>query len=152
MIMAETLNAGKIIKMAVDPQDVANYSIGGLAIGGGAFWLLRWVIRTFHVDKLAIKSTTAEGNVIDRLEGEIHRLEAIINKQQNDIAKMNREQRKLERRLSNQRAVLIAIETIVEGMCTCDLNARKKLAELISELINADTDNDQCEVPTEKEE
>ena len=49
--------------MSVDPNDVASYTIGGFAIGGTAFWLLRWVIRTFHVDKLAIKSTTAEGNV-----------------------------------------------------------------------------------------
>ncbi len=128
--------------MPVDPNDVAGYTIGGFAIGGTAFWLLRWVIRTFHVDKLAIKSTTAEGNVIDRLEGEIHRLEAVINKQQEEITRMNRDQRKLERRLSNQRAVLIAIETIVEGMCTCDLQSRRKLSELIAELINADTDGD----------
>ena len=137
--------------MSVDPQDVANYTVGGLAAGGGAFWPLRWVIRTFHIDKLAIKSTTAEGNVIDRLEGEIHRLEAVINKQAVEIAQMHKEQRKLERRLSNQRAVLIAIETIVEGMCTCDLNARKKLAELIAELINADVDNVQREIPEVKE-
>ena len=128
--------------MSVDPNDVAGYTIGGFAIGGTAFWLLRWVIRTFHVDKLAIKSTTAEGNVIDRLEGEIHRLEAVINKQQEEITRMNRDQRKLERRLSNQRAVLIAIETIVEGMCTCDLQARRKLSELIAELINVDTDGE----------
>lgn len=128
--------------MSVDPQDAANYTIGGFAIGGTAFWLLRWVVRTFHVDKLAIKSTTAEGNVIDRLEGEIHRLETVINKQQEEITKMNRDQRKLERRLSNQRAVLIAIETIVEGMCTCDFQARLKLSKLIAELINADTDSD----------
>jgi hypothetical protein len=136
--------------MAVETSEVANYTIGGLAAGGGMFWLLRWVIRTFHVDKLAIKSTTAEGNVIDRLESEIHRLEAVINKQQSEINTMNRDQRKLERRLSNQRAVLIAIETIVEGMCTCDLNARKKLAELITELITADTDDVQCDLPAKE--
>lgn len=131
--------------MAVDPQDVANYTVGGFVISGSLFWMIRWLIRTFHVDRLANKSTNAEGNVIDRLEGEIVRLEGIVGKQQIDINNMLREQRKLERRLSNQRAVLIAIETIVEGMCTCDTKARRKLAELIAELINADTDNDRID-------
>lgn len=132
--------------MAVDPQDVANYTVGGFVLSGTLFVMIRWVVRTFHVDRLANKSTNAEGNVIDRLEGEINRLEGIIAKQQVDITNMAREQRKLERRLSNQRAVLIAIETIVEGMCACDSNARRKLAELIAELINADTDQDMPEI------
>lgn len=132
--------------MVVDPQDVANYTVGGFVLSGTLFVMIRWVVRTFHVDRLANKSTNAEGNVIDRLEGEISRLEVIITTPQGEINAMMREQRKLERRLSNQRAVLIAIETIVEGMCTCDSNARRKLAELIAELINADTDQDVPEV------
>lgn len=133
--------------MDVNPQDVTNYTVGGFVIGGTALWLIRWLIRTFHVDKLAIKAATAEGNVIDRLQGEIDRLEKVIAQQSNTIEEMQKYQRKLDKKLSNQRAVLIAIETIVEGMCTCDTNARKKLAELISELILAE-EYKVCEVPS----
>lgn len=130
------------VKMEVNPQDVTNYTVGGFAISGVAFWILRWLIRTFHVDRLANKATNAEGGVIDRLQGEINRLESIIKGQTETINSLQRYQRKLDKRLSNQRAVLIAIETIVEGMCTCDLNARKKLAELIAELITDDSYSD----------
>lgn len=132
--------------MEVNPQDVTNYTVGGFAISGVAFWILRWLIRTFHVDRLANKATNAEGGVIDRLQGEINRLESIIKGQTETINSLQRYQRKLDKRLSNQRAVLIAIETIVEGMCTCDLNARKKLAELITELITDDTDLDESAI------
>ena len=132
--------------MEINPQDVTAYTIGGFAISGTALWLIRWVVRTFHVDRLAIKSTNAEGSVIDRLQSEITRLETVIIGQNKVIADMQRYQRKLDKRLSNQRAVLIAIETIVEGMCTCDLNARKKLAELIAELITDDSYSDEPEV------
>lgn len=132
--------------MDVNPQDVTNYTVGGFVIGGTALWLIRWLIRTFHVDKLAIKAATAEGNVIDRLQGEIDRLEKVIAQQSDTIEEMQKYQRKLDKKLSNQRAVLIAIETIVEGMCTCDTNARKKLADLISELILAE-EYEVCEVP-----
>lgn len=132
--------------MEVNPQDVTNYTVGGFAISGVAFWILRWLIRTFHVDRLANKATNAEGGVIDRLQGEINRLESIIKGQTETINSLQRYQRKLDKRLSNQRAVLIAIETIVEGMCTCDLNARKKLAELIAELITDDSYSDEPEV------
>ena len=132
--------------MDVNPQDVTNYTLGGFVISGTAVWLVRWLVRTFHVDKLAIKTTTAEGNVIDRLQGEINRLEKVIAQQSDTIEEMQKYQRKLDKKLSNQRAVLIAIETIVEGMCTCDTNARKKLAELISELILAE-EREVCEVP-----
>jgi hypothetical protein len=125
--------------MEINPQDVTAYTIGGFAISGTALWLIRWVVRTFHVDRLAIKSTNAEGTVIDRLQSEISRLEVVITGQTKTIADMQRYQRKLDKRLSNQRAVLIAIETIVEGMCSCDTNARKKLAELIGELITDDS-------------
>ena len=134
--------------MSVDPQDVANYTLGGFAISGTAFWIIRWVVRTFHVDRLANKASTAEGNVIDRLEGEIKRLETIIKKQSLDIEDISRRHRRLERRLSNQRAVLIAVETIVEGMCTCDSASRKRLVELIAELINADKDYDRFDEDT----
>ena len=134
------------VKMEVNPQDVTNYTVGGFAISGVAFWILRWLIRTFHVDRLANKATNAEGGVIDRLQGEINRLESIIKGQTETINSLQRYQRKLDKRLSNQRAVLIAIETIVEGMCTCDLNARKKLAELIAELITDDSYSDEPEV------
>ena len=132
--------------MEINPNDVTAYTIRGFAISGLALWLIRWVVRTFHVDRLAIKSTNAEGSVIDRLQSEITRLEAVIIGQNKVIADMQRYQRKLDKRLSNQRAVLIAIETIVEGMCTCDLNARKKLAELIAELITEDSYVDESEV------
>ena len=132
--------------MEVNPQDVTNYTVGGFAISGVAFWILRWLIRTFHVDRLANKATNAEGGVIDRLQGEINRLESIIKGQTETINSLQRYQRKLDKRLSNQRAVLIAIETIVESMCTCDLNARKKLAELIAELITDDSYSDEPEV------
>lgn len=132
--------------MEVNPQDVTNYTVGGFAISGVAFWILRWLIRTFHVDRLANKATNAEGGVIDRLQSEINRLESIIKGQTETINSLQRYQRKLDKRLSNQRAVLIAIETIVEGMCTCDLNARKKLAELITELITDDTDLDESAI------
>lgn len=131
--------------MDVNPQDVTNYTVGGFVIGGTALWIIRWLIRTFHVDKLAIKAATAEGNVIDRLQGEIDRLEKVIAQQSDTIEEMQKYQRKLDKKLSNQRAVLIAIETIVEGMCTCDTNARKKLAELISELILAE-EYEVCEI------
>ena len=132
--------------MEINPNDVTAYTIGGFAISGTALWLIRWVVRTFHIDRLAIKSTNAEGSVIDRLQSEITRLEAVIIGQNKVIADMQRYQRKLDKRLSNQRAVLIAIETSVEGMCTCDLNARKKLAELIAELITEDSYADKSEV------
>ena len=132
--------------MEINPQDVTAYTIGGFAISGTALWLVRWVVRTFHVDRLAIKSTNAEGNVIDRLQSEITRLETVIIGQNKVIADMQRYQRKLDKRLSNQRAVLMAIETIVEGMCTCDLNARKRLSELITELITDDSYSDDSEV------
>ena len=134
------------VKMEVNPQDVTNYTVGGFAISGVAFWILRWFIRTFHVDRLANKATNAEGGVIDRLQGEINRLESIIKGQTETINSLQRYQRKLDKRLSNQRAVLIAIETIVEGMCTCDPNARKKLAELIAELITDDAYAEESEV------
>lgn len=132
--------------MEINPNDVTAYTLGGFAISGTALWLIRWVVRTFHVDRLAIKSTNAEGSVIDRLQSEITRLETVIIGQNKVIADMQRYQRKLDKRLSNQRAVLIAIETIVEGMCTCDLNARKKLAELIAELITEDSYAEESEV------
>ena len=132
--------------MEINPNDVTAYTLGGFAISGTALWLIRWVVRTFHIDRLAIKSTNAEGSVIDRLQSEITRLETVIISQNKVIADMQRYQRKLDKRLSNQRAVLIAIETIVEGMCTCDLNARKKLAELIAELITDDSYSDEPEV------
>ena len=132
--------------MEINPQDVTAYTIGGFAISGTALWLIRWMVRTFHVDRLAIKSTNAEGSVIDRLQSEITRLETVIIGQNKVIADMQRYQRKLDKRLSNQRAVLIAIEMIVEGMCTCDLSARKKLAELIAELITDDSYSDEPEV------
>ena len=132
--------------MEINPQDVTAYTIGGFAISGTALWLIRWVVRTFHVDRLAIKSTNAEGSVIDRLQSEITRLETVIIGQNKVIADMQRYQRKLDKRLSNQRAVLMAIETIVEGMCTCDLNARKKLAELIAALITDDSYTEDFEV------
>lgn len=132
--------------MEINPQDVTAYTVGGFAISGTALWLVRWTVRTFHVDRLAIKSTNAEGSVIDRLQSEISRLETVIIGQNKVIADMQRYQRKLDKRLSNQRAVLIAIETIVEGMCTCDLNARKKLAELIAELITDDSYAEEPEV------
>ena len=132
--------------MEINPNDVTAYTIGGFAISGTALWLIRWVVRTFHIDRLAIKSTNAEGSVIDRLQSEITRLEAVIIGQNKVIADMQRYQRKLDKRLSNQRAVLIAIETIVDGMCTCDLNARKKLAELIAELITEDSYAEESEV------
>jgi len=131
--------------MVIDPQQAANYSVGGVVISGTLFWMIRWIIRTFHVDRLANKSTNAESNVIDRLENEIKRLEVIINKQSIDIDNMHREHRRLERRLSNQRAVLIAIETIVEGMCSCNSTSKKRLVDLIAELINADKDYDKLE-------
>lgn len=129
-----------------DPNDVSNYAVGGMAALGGGFWLLRWVIRTFHLDRAANKAADAEFNVIDRLQGEITRLEGVIAKQATQIAEMQAEQRKLEKRMSNQRAVLMAIETIVEGMCTCDSVARKKLAALIAELIT-DEGHEQCGCP-----
>ena len=132
--------------MEINPNDVTTYTLGGFAISGTALWLIRWVVRTFHIDRLAIKSTNAEGSVIDRLQSEITRLETVIISQNKVIADMQRYQRKLDKRLSNQRAVLMAIETIVEGMCTCDLNARKKLAELITELITNDTDLDESAI------
>lgn len=132
--------------MEINPNDVTAYTLGGFAISGTAVWLIRWVVRAFNVDRLAIKSTNAEGSVIDRLQSEIARLETVIIGQTKVIADMQRYQRKLDKRLSNQRAVLIAIETIVEGMCTCDLNARKKLAELIAELITEDSYADESEV------
>ena len=132
--------------MEVNPQDVTNYTVGGFVISGVAFWIIRWLIRTFHVDRLANKVTNAEGGVIDRLQSEINRLESIIKGQTETINSLQRYQRKLDKRLSNQRAVLIAIETIVEGMCTCDLNARKKLAELITELITDDKDLDESAI------
>ena len=132
--------------MEVNPQDVTSYTVGGFVISGVAFWIIRWLIRTFHVDRLANKATNAEGGVIDRLQSEINRLESIIKGQTETINSLQRYQRKLDKRLSNQRAVLIAIETIVEGMCTCDLNARKKLAELITELITDDTDLDESAI------
>lgn len=132
--------------MEINPNDVTAYTIGGFAISGSALWLIRWVVRTFHVDRLAIKSTNAEGSVIDRLQSEITRLEAVIIGQNKVIADMQRYQRKLDKRLSNQRAVFIAIETIVEGTCTCDLNARKKLAELIAELITEDSYADESAI------
>lgn len=132
--------------MEINPNDVTTYTLGGFAISGTTLWLIRWVVRTFHIDRLAIKSTNAEGSVIDRLQSEITRLETVIISQNKVIADMQRYQRKLDKRLSNQRAVLIAIETIVEGMCTCDLNARKKLAELIAELITDDSYSDEPEV------
>ena len=132
--------------MEINPQDVTAYTIGGFAISGTVLWLIRWVVRTFHVDRLAIKSTNAEGSVIDRLQSEITRLETVIIGQNKVIADMQRYQRKLDKRLSNQRAVLIAIEMIVEGMCTCDLSARKKLAELIGELVTEDAYTDDSEV------
>ena len=132
--------------MEINPQDVTAYTIGGFAISGTALWLVRWMVRTFHVDRLAIKSTNAEGSVIDRLQSEITRLETVIIGQNKVIADMQRYQRKLDKRLSNQRAVLIAIEMIVEGMCTCDLDARKKLAELIAALITDDSYTEDFEV------
>ncbi len=135
--------------MDVNPQDVTNYTVGGFVIGGTALWLIRWLIRTFHVDKLVIKASTAEGNVIDRLQGEIDRLEKVISQQNDTIEEMQKYQRKLDKKLSNQRAVLIAIETIVEGMCSCDTNARKKLVELISELILSE-EYEICEIPNDK--
>jgi len=125
--------------MTIEANEIANYGLGTFAIAGGGFYILRWVIRTFHIDKLAIKENHAEINVIDRLESEITRLETIIHKQQGEIASMMSNQRNLERMLSNQRAILLTIDMIIENMCTCDSKSKAKLAELIAELMQLDT-------------
>lgn len=124
--------------MAADPNDLTNQAVTVLGGAAGLAWFLRWVVRTFHVDRLMNKTSDAEVGVIDRLQGEITRLEGVINAQKGEVEEMRREQRRMEKRLSNQRAVLIAIETIVESMCTCDNVSRKKLAGLIAELITAE--------------
>lgn len=123
------------------PNDIANYGLGIFGIAGAAMVALRWAIRAFHVDTLAIKSSHAEVNVIDRLESEIVRLEEIIGKQQIQISKMTVAQNNLQKLLNNQRAILMTIEMLLDNMCTCDSDAKKKLGNLIAELISSEEVN-----------
>jgi hypothetical protein len=121
----------------IDAKDVADHGTTLFVLAGGTFWMLRWLIRTFHIDTLANKSNHAEVNVIDRLESEITRLEKIIDRQQVDITSMAKAQANLEKLVSNQKAVLMAVELIVSTMCTCDTGSRAKVTALINELIDS---------------
>lgn len=134
--MADEFVIKRWINMSIEAADITNYGAGAFITAGGLFWILRWVIRAFHVDTLAIKSSHAEVNVIDRLESEITRLEAIITKQQTQISEMSDSQRNLEKLLQNQRAVLVAIEMIIDSSCTCNVITKGKLSELVSALTH----------------
>jgi hypothetical protein len=68
-----------------DPNEVTTWTLLGVAGGGSILWLLRWVIRTFHVDRTANAATDAEGGIIKQLQGEIARLAEIIKKQSTRI-------------------------------------------------------------------
>ena len=122
--------------MVIDPQQAANYSVGGVVISGSVFWLIRWVVRTFHIDKLANKSTDAEGNVIDRLEKEISRLETIIAVQNLSSQVSHKEHMALERRLASLQADLFTIRAIIEGSCVCNKPAQKRIIDLINRSIS----------------
>ena len=63
-----------------DPNEVTNWTILGVAGGGSLIYLLRWVVRTFHLDRTANAATDAEGGIISRLTAEITRLEEIIQR------------------------------------------------------------------------
>lgn len=121
-------------------NEIANYGFGLFGFATIAMLALRWAIRAFHVDTLAIKSQHAEVNVIDRLESEIVRLEGIVGKQQIQISKMTVVQNNLQRLLNNQRAILMTIEMVLENMCSCDTEAKKKISRLIAELISVEED------------
>lgn len=121
----------------MDANELATNGTGLFVMAGGAIWMLRWIVRTFHIDTLAIKSNTAEVNVIDRLESEITRLEKIIEKQQIDIASMVKAQANLEKQITNQKAVLMAIEFIIETTCSCDAESKSRVAALIRELVDS---------------
>lgn len=123
------------------PNDIANYGFGIFGVAGIAMIALRWAIKAFHVDTLAIKSQHAEVNVIDRLESEIVRLEEIIGKQQIQISRMTVVQNNLQRLLNNQRAILMTIEMVLENMCTCDTEAKRKISKLIAELISVEEES-----------
>ena len=126
--------------MVIDPQQAANYTIGGVVISGSVFWLLRWVIRTFHVDKLANKSSNAESNVIDRLEKEITRLENVISSQDRQCDLEHRQYLILERKLASLQADLFTIRAVVDGSCVCDKPAQRRIIELINRSINDSDD------------
>lgn len=127
--------------MVIDPQQAADYSFGGVVISGSIFWVIRWIIRTFHVDKLANKSANAESNVIDRLEKEIARLEVVIATQDNESDMAHRQYLMIERKLASRQADLFTIRAIMDGACVCDKPAQKRIIELINRSINEDNDN-----------
>ena len=126
--------------MVIDPQQAANYSFGGVVISGSVFWLIRWIIRTFHVDKLANKSANAESNVIDRLEKEIARLENVISSQDRQCDLEHRQYLILERKLASLQADLFTIRAVVDGSCVCDKPAQRRIIELINRSINDSDD------------
>ena len=127
--------------MGLNNDDVVNPTTGIFALTAASLAGLRWAVRTFFMDKVAVKSANAEGNFIDRLETEIHRLEQIIAEQTKTIEELRDSHVEMCRRLGNQRAVLIAIETIVEAMCSCNNPGRQRLIELIGELVQEEVAN-----------
>lgn len=119
-------------------NEIANYGFGLFGVATIAMLALRWAIRAFHVDTLAIKSQHAEINVIDRLESEITRLEEIIGEQQEQLSKMSLAQANFVKLLNNQRVILMTVEMVIENMCSCDTAAKKKISKLIGELISVE--------------
>lgn len=100
-----------------DPNDVTNWTIAGVAGGGAILWLARWVVRTFHVDRLANKATDAEAGVIDRLQSEIKRLEEIIQWQGAEIRALQREMGTLHDVEVADAADLSMIAVLIDQKC-----------------------------------
>lgn len=130
--------------MAGETNDTLNTVAGTLGGAGGLVMLFRWFSRTFHIDRAANKAADAETNVIDRLEKEIARLASIVQVQQAEIDGMRQKQARLETRLANTRAAFLAIECLIETLEVGDLAARKKLIDLLKDLISDTTDCDSC--------
>ena len=136
--------------MGIDPVNTevaTNVALMG-GVGGVFALFLRWAASAFSMAKVENKSADAEVGVIEQLRQEVARLATIIQSQQKDIETMRRTQFDLEKRVMNQRAVLFAIETIVENMGECDDSSRKKLMKLIA-IINDDESKEEgkpCQV------
>jgi uncharacterized coiled-coil protein SlyX len=122
-------------KEAVDTVTQAVAGAGGV---GGFLLLLRWAVRTFSAERLAVKSDSAEGSVIDRLQGEITRLEALVAKMQMRLDDMQGKVDRMGKRLSGAYATMVAMEAIIEGTCNCDTRGKEKLKELVQAMKEAE--------------
>ena len=120
-----------------DPNEVTNWTILGVAGGGSLIWLLRWVVRTFHLDRTANAAADAEGGIIKRLTGEIGRLEEIIRKQNLRIDELEgriNHVRELEVADASDLAELAVLIDTHCGGCVNATEAKKRMAGVIARI------------------